>query len=178
MNKRTKIITGFVAASSIALAVPFIAHARPGGEGFGGDCGMRGERMGYEGMHGGKHGRGLMRQLDLTEEQRDQMFELRHALAPKMREEMKAVRAASQSLRDMAQKGEYDEATVKQLTEARAAAMSRMAQLRARNQNDIYQLLSPEQRTQFQALRAQQQGRFGERGHPRGGHRMGWGMDG
>ena len=178
MNKRSKIIAGFLAASSIALAVPFIAHARDGGEGFGGGCGMRGERMGGEGMHGGMHGRGLMRQLDLTEKQRDQMFELRHTMAPKMREEMKAVRAASEALREMAQKGEYDEAAVKKLSDERADAMSRMAQLRARNQHEILQLLTPEQRTQLQTLQAQRQERFGKGGRHGGGHHMGWGMDG
>lgn len=161
MNKRTKIITAFLAASSIALAVPFAAQARPGGgDFFGGGCSAHGDMMRHGGMRGGQGG-GMMRQLDLTEAQQDKMFELRYAMAPKMREEMKTARAASASLRDMIQNGEYDEAKVKALTDQRAQAMSRMAQLRARNQYEVFQLLTPEQRDQWQKLRAQRPMRGG-----------------
>jgi len=161
MNKRTKIMTAFLAASSIALAIPFAAQARPGGgDVFDGGCRAQGEMMKHGGMRGG-HGGGMMRQLDLTDAQQDKMFELRYAMAPKMREEMKTARAASESLRDMMQKGEYDEGKVKELTEQRALAMSRMAQLRARNQYEVFQLLTPEQRDQWQKLQAQRPVRGG-----------------
>jgi len=161
MNKRTRIITAFLAASSIALAVPFAAQARPGGDGFfEGGCRAQGDMMKHGGMRGG-HGGDMMRQLDLTEAQQDKMFELRYAMAPQMREEMKTMRAASQSLRDMMQKGEYDEAKVKDLTEQRAQAMSRMAQLRAKNQHEVYQLLTPEQRDQWQKLQTERPMRRG-----------------
>jgi len=156
MNKRTKIVSAFLVASSIALAVPLAAQARPDGDGaFAGGCGARGEMMKHGGRHGGERGPGMMRELNLTEAQQDKMFELRYAMAPKMREEMKAIRAASESLRDMADKGEYDEAKVKSLTETRAQAMSRMAQLRAKNQHEVYQLLTAEQRDQWQKLKTQ-----------------------
>lgn len=161
MNKRTKIIATFLAASSIALAVPFAAQARPGGDGFfDGACSAQGGMMKHGGMRGG-HGGGMMRQIDLTEAQQDKMFELRYAMAPRMHEEMKTMRTASQALRDMMDKGEYDEAKVKALTEQRAQAMSRMAQLRAKNQHEVYQLLTPEQRDQWQKLRAERPMRRG-----------------
>lgn len=161
MNKRTKIITAFLAASSIALAIPFAAQARPGGgDFFDGGCRAQSGMMKHGGMRGG-YGGGMMRQLNLTEAQQDKLFELRYAMAPKMHEEMKTVRAASQSLRDMMLKGEYDEAKVKDLTEQRAQGMSRMAQLRARNQFEVFQLLTPEQRDQWQKLQAQRPMRGG-----------------
>ncbi|QID16722.1 Spy/CpxP family protein refolding chaperone [Nitrogeniibacter mangrovi] len=162
MNKRTKIIGAFLAASSIALAVPFVAQARPGGgdSGFGG-CGSHGQRMAMAWGQGGHHGGGLLRTLDLSEAQRDKIFELRHALAPQMHEEMKTVRSASQALRGMMQQDAYDEAKVKALTEQRAAAMSRMAQLRLRNQHEIYQLLTAEQREQLQQQMSARQARRG-----------------
>lgn len=38
MKTRTKIIGAFLAASSVALAIPYAAQARGGDEGFGGAC--------------------------------------------------------------------------------------------------------------------------------------------
>jgi Spy/CpxP family protein refolding chaperone len=158
MNKRTKIVSAFLAASAIALAVPFAAQARPGGGFDGGGCEAHEGKM-MRGAKGGGHR--MLRQLDLTEAQRDKLFEMRHAMAPKMHAEMKTVRSTSQALRDMMQQGEYDEAQVKRLTEERAGAMSRMAQLRARGQFEMFQLLTPEQRTKWQELQSQRPRRGG-----------------
>lgn len=169
MNMRKSIKT-FLIASSVALAVPMAAHAR-GGMDWGGEGGGRCE-AGMMKHHGGHHGDHMMRGmrgLDLSDAQRDQIFELKHALAPKMREEIKAVRAARAQLRDMAMSDSYEEAKVKELTEARAAAMARMAQLKMRNQHEIQQVLTPEQREQLKQ-RAQKVGeKKGKRMQDKGG---------
>lgn len=176
-------IKAFLIASSVALAVPLAVHARGGMDG--GDSqwgGHRGEQCesgmmkhggGHRGGHHGKH-MGMMRGLDLTEAQRDQIFELRHALAPKMREEMKVVRASRQQLREMAMSDSYDEAKVKELTEAGAAAKARMAQMRLKNQHEVYQLLTPEQREKAAEMRDKRGAKKGKRDHgerERGGQR-------
>lgn len=106
----------------------------------------------------------MLRGLDLTEAQRDKIFELRHDLEPKMREQMKVARAADQALRDMMSEGKYDEARVKTLTEQRSAAMSRMAQMKFASQNEVYQLLTDEQKAELQQRRAQRQSQHQRRG--------------
>ncbi|MCB1959547.1 MAG: Spy/CpxP family protein refolding chaperone [Rhodocyclaceae bacterium] len=158
MKINTPTLKAFLVASSIALAVPLVAQARPDmderfGEGPRCEEGMRK----HEGMgrHHGGPGMGMLRGLDLSDAQRDRIFELKHALAPKLRDEMKAVHASRQSLREMMDKGEYDAAKVKQLTEEGAAAKARMAQLTLQNQHEVYQLLTPEQRTKMSELREQ-----------------------
>jgi len=166
MKTRTKIIGAFLAASSIALAVPYAAQARGGDDGFGGGCEGRGHHMkGGQRMFGG-HGeaRGMLRGLDLTEAQQDKIFQMRHDLEPKMYEQMKAARAADQALRDMMDKGEYDAAKVKTLTEQRAAAMSRMAQMKFASRNEVYQLLTDDQKAEFNKRKAARQERRGQRG--------------
>ena len=175
-------IKAFLIASSVALAVPLAVHARGGMDGgdseWGGHRGQQCESgmMKHGGGHRGHHGKdmGMMRGLDLSEAQRDQIFELRHALAPKMREEMKVVRASREQLREMAMAGSYDDAKVKELTEAGAAAKARMAQMRLKNQHEVFQLLTPEQREKMAEMRAKRGAGKGKRDNgerERGGQR-------
>lgn len=109
---------------------------------------------GHRGDHLGDHRDGPMgalRGLNLTDTQRDQVFQFMHEQAPQMREKMKVVRQSRDALEEMARTGSYDEAKVKTLTETSAQAMAEMEQVRARNAYRIYQILTPEQRQQFQA---------------------------
>ena len=169
MNMRKSIKT-FLIASSVALAVPMAAQAR-GGMDWGGEGGDRcGSAMmkHHGGGHHGGHMMGGMRGLDLSEAQRDKIFELRHALAPKMRAEMKVVQAARTQLRDMVTSDSYDEAKVKELTEASAGAKARMAQMRLRNQHEVYQVLTPEQREKMKERKQEMREKKGKRMHDKG----------
>ncbi len=165
----SKSIKTFLIASSVALAVPMAAHAR-GGMDWGGSGGQRCEAgmMKHDGGHRGGHMMGMMRGLDLSEAQRDQIFELQHALAPKMRDEMKIVRATREQLREMGMSDSYDEAKVKELTEASAAAKARMAQMRLRNQHDMHQVLTAEQREQVKQRAQEMRERKGKRMNEKG----------
>lgn len=145
MTVRKSTLVAFLLASSVALAVPFAAQAGPGK----GDC--RGDMHGVAGMGHDKGGMRMLRGLDLTEAQRDQIFELKHAQVPKMREQMKVVRELHQQLRDAALSDAYDAARVKALTEQQAAAMAIMAQQRFADQHAVYQVLTPEQREKLKA---------------------------
>lgn len=169
MSKRNRVIAGFLAASSIALAVPLAAQARGGHHpGFEGGCDMRGDMVGA-GMRGGDFGGfGAMRALDLSEAQQDKIFALRHDLAPKMREQMKAVREASVNLRELMEADKYDEARVKDLADARAAAMSEMTQMRLQTEHQVVQLLTEEQRAKLKEIKAQRMARDGDRFRGRG----------
>jgi len=175
-------IAAFTIAGSLALAAPFLvsaqssseggsqaapaaatlkqhAHWRHGGEG----RHYRGEAMQEhrgEGMRGHRgHGDAFLRGLDLSDAQRDRIFEIRHAAAPKMREQAKTLRETRGEFAKLALSADYDEAKVKALADRNAQAISEMAQLRARNMNEIYQVLTPEQRTKVQERQARRASR-------------------
>jgi Spy/CpxP family protein refolding chaperone len=158
-------IAAFTVAGTLALAVPFLvsaqsstdsgsqaapsrtvmkqqhAHWRQGGEGH-----RHGEQM--RGRRG--HGDGFLRGLDLTDQQRDRIFEIRHAAAPKMREQAKLLRETRGEFAKLALSNDYDETKVRALADRNAQAMSEMAQLRARSLNEIYKVLTPEQQAKVQ----------------------------
>ena len=143
MKSGKTLITAILVAGSLAVALPLAAHARP----FGSE---------HHGMHGGPGmfgGERLLRGLDLTEAQRDKIFQLMHAQAPAMRDKGKEIHKARAELRKLAFSAEYDEARVKALSEAAAAAMAEMAQMRARLGHEIYQILTPEQRKTLEERR-------------------------
>lgn len=145
-----------------------------------GDCGGRhggGKHhggMNRGGHHGGQKGEGMgmLRGLDLTEEQRDKLFELRHAQMPAMREHHKVVRAARQGLRELASGGNYDQAKAQALAEQLGAATAAIALQRATMGQQVMALLTDEQRAELQARRD----RRGGEGRGMGGH--GHGMRG
>ncbi|MCB1907824.1 MAG: Spy/CpxP family protein refolding chaperone [Rhodocyclaceae bacterium] len=177
MKTRNKIIAGIVAASALAVAVPFVAHADPmaGGcfEGarHGGQHRMFG---GHEGRHHGGHMGGsehMLRRLDLDEAQRDRIFELRHAQAPQMRAKWKEARNARKALQELAWSGEYDATKAAGLARQGADAMAEIAGMRAQMQADIYQLLNADQRTRLAELRSQVTHGGDQPMHWRHGHR-------
>lgn len=126
---------------------------------------------GHHRHHGHFHGAGvhsghMLRGLDLSEEQRDKLFELRHAQAPKMRELGKTMRSAQRELRAMSMSDTFDEAKAKELADAASQAGAGMALLRAQLRNETFKVLTPEQREKL-AKRAEMRKR-GPKG-PRGG---------
>lgn len=151
MNKRA--LTSFIIASSIALGLPLSADARPMTDKPDG-CGSQMQMMGERGMFGGNHLPPFLRGLNLSEAQRDKIFDLMHAQAPAMRDQAGKMRKAQMELRRLSMSGEYDEAKVKSLSEASAKLMAEMAQMRARTGNQIYQMLTPEQRKQMEERKA------------------------
>lgn len=113
-----------------------------------------------------------LRGLELTEQQRDKIFEITYAQVPAMRAKGKEARKAREALRELTSSGQYDEAKVRALAETEAQAMTEMTVLRTRTDNAVLQVLTPEQRKTAQAMKV----RFkadragGERGGPeRGG---------
>lgn len=145
MNARTLKTT--LIAASLALTIPLAAQARPPmGDGWGNcDRPMMMKKHGGPGMAGGPGLRGI----DLSEAQRDQIFNLRHALAPAMREQAKVAREAQQQLADLARADNFDANRARALAETKARAHAEMVRLRAENQHAVLQVLTPEQRQQW-----------------------------
>lgn len=159
MKKR--LVAGLALAGAFAVAAPVVAHAWGGGErcADGPRAGMmhkHGHHQGKHGMHGerGMHGdrmggRGFMGDLQLSEEQRGKLAELRKANAPAMQEQAKAMREARRELRALGFSADYDEAKARAIAERAAKASAEMAAQRAKAANDFYQVLTPEQRQKF-----------------------------
>jgi Spy/CpxP family protein refolding chaperone len=114
------------------------------------------EMADHPGPRGGAFGQGgfaFLRGLDLSEQQRDRIFEIMHRQAPALREGAKAIGKMRQELGTLAMSAQYDEAKARSLSEALAGASAGMALERARAANAVWQVLSEEQRQQVQARR-------------------------
>ncbi len=170
MKTRNKIIAAIATATTLALAAPLLAQADPMG-GFG-NCDRAGRhhgmRGGHDGVMGGRHG-GMMgdrmlRGLNLSEEQRDKIFELRHEQAPKLRSKWKEVRSAHQALRELAWSGGYSGDEAQPLATRAAQAMADIETMRAQLEAGIYGVLDDAQRAKMKERRELMQQRWREGG--------------
>ncbi len=166
---RDRVVAMDTAAASgafdVAQATP-PAGGRPGPM-MGGGMGQGRMGPGAEGMPGP----GFMHGLNLTEAQRDAIFNLHHAQAPQMREQMKALYKQRQALRELAQSDNFDEQRAGQIAADMARTESTIALMRARTGNAVWKLLTPEQRQQAAKMpfgRGMHGGGWGEGFGPRG----------
>ncbi len=143
-------IKRFLAAASLVLAVPLALAANPGGPR--GDCGAMDGR-GHYGMHAGRMGPHYLRGLNLTEAQRDKVFEIMHAQAPLMRDMAKAHQKAEEELRTLAAAPDYSEAKARVLGDALGKSVADMAQARVKADRQIFDVLTPEQRKQLAEMK-------------------------
>jgi Spy/CpxP family protein refolding chaperone len=90
-----------------------------------------------------------LRGLELTEAQRDKVFEIMHAQAPLMRDKAKVLHKAEDDLRGLAAAADYSEAGARSLADAAAKAMAEMTLLRAKTDRQVFEVLTPEQRKQL-----------------------------
>lgn len=139
----------FLVAASVALAVPLTASA----------FGPHGGHAGRAGAHGACVGAGAasfgdtlphhLRALNLSEAQRDRIFDITHAQAPALRDKAKALRQAEGELRALAASPDYNDAQAKVLADRAAAAMSEMTLARIQAERQVNEVLTPEQRQQL-----------------------------
>lgn len=109
------------------------------------------------GMHHMQHpmmmGAGMMppflRGLDLTEQQQDKVFELLHKQAPTMHANAKALKAAHDELRTLAQAQTFNAVAAKQAADKVGQAESAMALLHAQTDVQLRALLTPAQRDEL-----------------------------
>lgn len=171
---KRKSIQRFALLGAVAIAAPLAVMAQPDKGDGPRDRGPGAHKGHFHKAHHGHHGhfhRGggysghMLRGLDLSEEQRDKLFELRHAQAPKMRELGKTLRSSQRELRQLSMSDSFDEAKAKQLADTASQAGAGMALLRAQLRNETFKVLTPEQREKL-AKRAEMRKR-GVKG-PRG----------
>ena len=94
----------------------------------------------------------MLRGLTLTESQRDKVFTILHARAPRLRENIKAVRRAHEDLQQLALSAQFDQAKAKSLVDSCARSIGTLELLRAEGEHEIYALLTEEQRQQLQVI--------------------------
>lgn len=111
-----------------------------------------------------------LRQLNLSEAQRDKVFDVVHGQAPAMRKMAKAGRDAEESLRKLVLSTEYSEPKARELSDRVAKATADLSMARATADRQIYEVLTADQRSQLAKLRAagkaSMDGRGGERRPP------------
>jgi protein CpxP len=151
MKKRNFIVGSVVAAGLLATAG--VASARgPGDCGSGGFAGapvaMHGERFGGGPLHG------ALRGLDLSDQQRDKIFDIMHAQAPALRDKMKVLRTERDKLREASFTSGFDAKRVRELADAEAKTMAEVQVMHAETTSRIFALLTPEQQKQVVARAA------------------------
>ncbi len=130
----------FLMTAGLAMAVPMTVLAHDG-------CGAMGSGMGM--TMSGEMNMHHLRGLNLSEAQRDKIFDIMHAEAPQMRERGKAIRKAHEDLHALGTSADYSDARAQALADASAKAMAEMALAHVRMEHKIVEVLTPEQRQQF-----------------------------
>jgi protein CpxP len=108
--------------------------------------------MGPPGTPHGEHGAGMDLRMGmpsgmvLSAAQEQKAFALRHAAEPEMFEQMMALRKAQQTLRQLAESGQFDEAKAAAAAGAVGKASAALALGQARMAAQMQALLTPEQR--------------------------------
>jgi Spy/CpxP family protein refolding chaperone len=154
MKKRNLVIAGTLAAGLAAAAAAGVvnAHGRSGfGPGFDGPVGMGFGSPGFGGGPGHLHG--LMRALDLSDEQRDKMFDIMHAQAPAARDKMEELRKGRDELHQATIAKRYDAKKVRELANAQAKVITDLIVMRTETFNKVYGLLTPEQQKKVADLK-------------------------
>ncbi len=168
LTNSKKLIGGVALSGALMLTgiVGFAQQSTTQGQGEGDRAGRHGHRGGGKGMGGmrGGFGGGFMRNLNLTDAQKQQMGQI----SARYQESMKALRQQSGDDKrggdfDAFAGGTFDEAAVRTAAQQRANAHVEMEVMRARMMSEMYNILTPEQKTQLAAERQQREQRRQER---------------
>ena len=153
MKKRSLVIAGALVASLAVAAVAGAAGAHgPGGFGAGFD-GPPGMTFGGLDHHGPRHFHGLIRALDLSEDQRDKIFDIVHGQVRAARDKMKELRKGHDALHEVAAADSFDARKVRELADAQASTIADLIVMRTETFNKIHGLLTPEQQKKLAELK-------------------------
>ncbi|WP_323017321.1 Spy/CpxP family protein refolding chaperone [Castellaniella sp.] len=96
-----------------------------------------------------QHGDRWLRGLNLSQDQQDQIFKIRHDQEQAVYDQKKAIKAAAGTLRELSQSDAFDQAKAKQAADTLGQAQGQLALLRAQSMAQIRAVLTPEQRQQM-----------------------------
>ena len=169
MNKLGRFKTLAIATlSAIALAAS-IAVAQTVTPNQGDTQGQRAERRGGRGDHKGQHGRGwggmrggeFFRQLNLTEDQKTKMKQIRESFAERNKPLHEQLRAKRQELRQVSEGGTFNEALATQKLTEIAPLEAKLMGERQKLHQEMLSVLTTEQKAQLEQSRAQFKARRG-----------------
>ena len=165
MNKRFKTVA-IAAISSIALAgsIVFAQTTTPDQSN---QQGTRTERR-AGGKHGGHRWGGMrrgggFRQLNLTEDQKTKMKQIRESFAERNKPLREQVRAKRQELRQASEGGTFNEALATQKLTEMASLEAKLMGERHKLHQEMLSVLTAEQKAQLEQSKAQFKARRGER---------------
>jgi len=173
-----KMIRRLTLAGLLACALPLTLHAAPP-VADGTDSAARKPLRASFKEEGGMMRQGMLpglRNIDLSDAQRDQVFSLMHEQAPRMREAAKAKMKAHEAMLKLSAADTYDAVAARRQADELAKTEVEMTLLRTEVDVKVRQLLTPEQRKQFDNNLSQMGSMHG--GGMREGGRMGAGRDG
>jgi len=150
--KPNKLLIGSIFATAVTALGAGAAYAAPGPQctGFGASGPgahhmMRTNDRGAAPRH--------FRLLDLTQAQRNSIFDIKYQSMPTMRQHYQQMRDTRLALREASAGANYDAAKVRSLADKLGKLQADIAALRAADQHKIYAVLTPQQQAQLQKMR-------------------------
>ncbi len=130
--------------------------------------GSRMERHGGRGKHGGRGWGGMrqggfFKQLNLTEDQKAKMKQIRESFAERNKPLREELRAKRQELRQASEGGTFNEALATQKLTEMASLEAKLMGERAKLHQETLSVLTAEQKAQLEQSKAQFKGRRGQR---------------
>ena len=121
-----------------------------------------GHRDGFRGGRGGFGGGAMFRQLNLTEDQKAKMDQIRESFGERTKSLRQQLRAKHQELRQANSSGTFNEALATQKLSEEAVLKAKLMGEQFKLQQEMLTVLTPEQRTQMEQLREQFKTKRGE----------------
>lgn len=163
-----KITVAIIAIVVLALGAIFVSAQK-------GENKEGGARHGF-GRGGHHRGGGMMlRGIDLTDDQKNQVKQIMEASRAKVQPLRESLRANRQKLRELTENGKFDEGQVQALAAEQGRISAQLLVEKERSKAQIFQILTPEQREKAAQMRQQMKERFkdGFKGGKKGMHRGG-----
>jgi len=165
---RFKLVLAIASLSAVALAAS-IAVAQSVKTDQTNQQGRRHEWRG-QGMKRGNHGGGAFNRLNLTDDQKAKMKQIRESFAERNKGLMAELKAKRQELRQASEGGTFNEALATQKLTEMAGLQAKLMGERFKLDQEMQSVLTAEQKTQLDQLKAQFKDHRGER-HGRGERR-------
>jgi len=154
---KKKVVVGIIAVAVVAVGALLIFSQRAGG------------RIGHGMGHGSDRVAGMLRGLDLSDEQKAKVKEIFDASKERSEPIREAMKANREKLEQATANGAFDEAAVTALANEGAGLSAQATVERLRAKSQVFALLTDEQKAKAAEMGSKFEGHFGGRGK-RGGH--------
>jgi protein CpxP len=175
MKKFARIkVLALVSLSSIVL-VASVAFAQTAGTTQDTQEKARGEWRGHGqrgGHRGGFRGGAMFHNLNLTDDQKARMKQIRESFGERTKSLREQLRAKRQELRQAEENGTFNEALATQVLTQEAGLKARLMGEQFKLRQEMLTVLTPEQRTQMEQLRAERKAKGAEFKAKRGERRQ------